>query len=205
MAPTERLRLTEMADLLPEILVVDVEATCWRGPRPVGEMNEIIEIGVCLLAPDTGERSRGDGILVRPQRSKVSEFCTELTTLTQEQVDQGIDFAAACELLRTDYQADRRVWASYGAYDKNQFCSQCAAFGEEYPFSAAHINVKARLAPLEGWESPKGMGGALRRLGFPLEGTHHRGVDDAWNIALILRHMLLERGAPVRELLDRDE
>jgi inhibitor of KinA sporulation pathway (predicted exonuclease) len=33
---------------------------------------------------------------------------------------------------------------------------------------------------------------ALEMLGIKLEGTHHRGHDDAWNIAGILT-MLLER------------
>jgi inhibitor of KinA sporulation pathway (predicted exonuclease) len=31
---------------------------------------------------------------------------------------------------------------------------------------------------------------ALAVLGLPLEGTHHRGGDDAWNIAAILGHLL---------------
>lgn len=32
--------------------------------------------------------------------------------------------------------------------------------------------------------------GALQLLGIPLEGTHHRGVDDSTNIARILRRIL---------------
>ena len=31
---------------------------------------------------------------------------------------------------------------------------------------------------------------ALRLLGLPLEGTHHRGGDDAWNIAAVLLALL---------------
>jgi len=34
------------------------------------------------------------------------------------------------------------------------------------------------------------MSGALEMLNMPLEGTHHRGVDDAKNIAKILRWIL---------------
>ena len=37
---------------------------------------------------------------------------------------------------------------------------------------------------MQNWEKEVGM--ALDKLGLPLEGTHHRGVDDAWNIAKIL-------------------
>lgn len=35
-----------------------------------------------------------------------------------------------------------------------------------------------------------GMDEALRMAGLPLEGTHHRGVDDAWNIAALLAWLL---------------
>ena len=31
-----------------------------------------------------------------------------------------------------------------------------------------------------------GIDGAMDRVGFSMEGTHHRGVDDAWNIAQLL-------------------
>lgn len=190
-----------MSAILPEVLVVDVEATCWQGPRPPGEQNEIIEVGVCLLDPVSGERSRGRSILVRPQRSSVSPFCTELTTLTQEMVDGGLELAAACELLREQYQSPQRIWASYGAYDRKQFRSQCTAFEVEYPFSAEHINVKARFAATDELPRPVGMAGALKRLGLPLEGTHHRGGNDAWNIAAILGYLLVDRQANLQELV----
>jgi len=38
-----------------------------------------------------------------------------------------------------------------------------------------------------------GMEKALQLLNLPLEGTHHRGVDDAWNIAGILSELVLKR------------
>jgi inhibitor of KinA sporulation pathway (predicted exonuclease) len=40
---------------------------------------------------------------------------------------------------------------------------------------------------------------ALELLNLPLEGTHHRGGDDAWNIAAILSELLLQ--ARAREFL----
>ena len=38
-----------MARKLDQILVVDVEATCWEGDPPPGQISEIIEIGLCVL------------------------------------------------------------------------------------------------------------------------------------------------------------
>src|SRR5437868_15136499 len=100
-----------MAKRLDHILVIDVEATCWEGAPPAGQENEIIEIGVCTIDVRRRQRGERESILVRPQRSRVSPFCTQLTTLTQAEVDGGIPFEEACRLLRAKYQGDQRTFA----------------------------------------------------------------------------------------------
>jgi inhibitor of KinA sporulation pathway (predicted exonuclease) len=175
---------------LDRVLVVDVEATCWDGTPPVGQTNEIIEIGVTVLDVGTAERVERHGILVRPEHSTVSPFCTGLTTLTQEQVDGGVSFAQACALLRKDFGARDRVWASYGDYDRKQFERQCAATGVGYPFGQRHVNVKTLFALTRALPREVGMAQALEIAGRPLDGTHHRGVDDAWNIAALLADLI---------------
>jgi inhibitor of KinA sporulation pathway (predicted exonuclease) len=179
-----------MAHEFDLILVVDVEATCWEGNPPEGQQSEIIEIGLCPLQVATGERLERRSILVKPQRSTVSPFCTQLTTLTQAQVDGGIAFSAACALLRSEYRARERVWASYGDYDRRQFERQCQALGVSYPFGPSHLNVSSLLALVHRQPHQLGMDAALALLHLPLEGTHHRGVDDAWNIAGLLSRLL---------------
>jgi inhibitor of KinA sporulation pathway (predicted exonuclease) len=59
--------------------VIDVEATCWDGAPPVGAVGEIIEIGLTIVDLGRGERVGRHRVLVRPVRSEVSAFCTELT------------------------------------------------------------------------------------------------------------------------------
>jgi inhibitor of KinA sporulation pathway (predicted exonuclease) len=65
------------------ILIIDLEATCWedRPPR-VRKVNH--RIGVCIMDAKTGKISKNEGILIKPQYSKVSPFCTELTSITQK-------------------------------------------------------------------------------------------------------------------------
>lgn len=179
-----------MAVKLDRVLVVDVEATCWDGPPPDGQTSEIIEVGVCVVDVRTAERVERHGVLVRPEHSTVSPFCTELTTLTQEQVDGGVSFAEACALLREDFRARDRVWVSYGDYDRKQFERQCAATGVGYPFGPRHVNVKTLFALTRALPREVGMAQALEFAGHPLEGTHHRGVDDAWNIAALFADMI---------------
>jgi len=180
-----------MAKKLDHILVIDVESTCWEGGPPEGQESEIIEIGLCPLDVASGERLERRSILVRPERSTVSPYCAALTTLTQADVEGGISFGAACRILRREYRAKERLWASYGDYDRRQFERNCQAHGVPYPFGFGHINVKSLFAVVHALPREVELSRALEMMGFPLEGTYHRGDDDAWNIARILGDLLL--------------
>ncbi|WP_051814466.1 3'-5' exonuclease [Kitasatospora sp. MBT63] len=169
--------------------VVDIEATCWDGQPPPGAVSEIIEIGLTVVDVTAGERVGRHRILVRPRRSTVSDFCTGLTGLTQAGVDTGVPFAEACRLLAAEHRAGSRPWASWGDYDRNQFTRQCAATGTRYPFGRRHANAKLVFTEAYGLRKRPGMARALELAGLPLEGRHHRGEDDAWNIAALVLHL----------------
>ena len=179
-----------MAWQLDQIVVVDIEATCWESTPPAGQESEVIEIGVCTLSVASRQRLDHQGILVCPQRSTVSAYCTSLTTLTQQQVSTGLSFKEACARLRKEFTTQDRVWASWGDYDRRQFERQCPVEGIAYPFGPSHLNVKTLFALIHALPHEVGMDEALRTLHRPLEGTHHRAGDDAWNIALILATLL---------------
>jgi inhibitor of KinA sporulation pathway (predicted exonuclease) len=179
-----------VARQLDEIIVIDVEATCWEGAPPPGQHSEIIEIGVCVLNPLNGVRSTPKSILVRPEHSTVSPFCTRLTTLRPGDVSSGLAFADACRFLEQRYLTRSRSWASYGDYDRRQFRQQCATDGLPYPFGSTHINVKNLFALVAGYDKELGLAQAFAHLGWELEGTHHRGADDAGNIARLLGEIL---------------
>jgi inhibitor of KinA sporulation pathway (predicted exonuclease) len=171
------------------INVVDVEATCWEGQPPPGQVSEIIEIGLTVVDLDQATRLAKHRILVRPQRSRVSAFCTELTSLTQEEVDQGVTFAEACRALVRDHHASTTPWVSWGDYDRNQFTRQCKHTNTEYPFGKDHTNAKLRFTEAHNLRKRPGMAQALEIAGLKLEGRHHRGDDDSWNIAALVLHL----------------
>lgn len=178
--------------------VIDVEATCWDGQPPPGSVNEIIEIGLTVVDVSAGRRVSRHRLLVRPVRSKVSDFCTELTGLTQAEVERGVSFAEACRILVEEYGAGERPWTSWGEYDRRQFARQSQADGVAYPFGypteRTHTNAKAVFTEAHGLRRKPGMAHALQIAGLPLEGRHHRGEDDAWNIAALVL-ALVGRGA----------
>jgi len=179
-----------MARKLDQILVVDVESTCWEGDPPAGQESEIIEIGLCALDVATLQRLEKRSILVRPERSTVSAYCTALTGLTQADVQEGVSLREACRILKREYRARERLWASYGDYDRRQFERNCRTQGIAYPFGPTHLNIKNLFAVMHALPREVGMARALEMLGLPLEGTHHRAGDDAWNIAHILAELL---------------
>lgn len=185
-----------MAITKDKIIVVDIEATCWEeNQTPPNQQNEIIEIGVCLLDAKTHEITEKRSILIKPEKSEVSEFCTKLTTLTQDMVDTGVSFAEACKILETDYNSRNRLWGSWGGYDHKMFRQQCKEWDVRYPFSKKHVNIKKVFGEQNGRRV--GMAWALSIANMKLEGTHHRGHDDAWNIARLLRYLVENHGESI--------
>ncbi|MDE3720569.1 exonuclease domain-containing protein [Nocardiopsis sp. N85] len=177
--------------------IVDVEATCWKGPPPPGTANEIIEVGLTVVDAASGERRGRHGVLVRPRRSEVSPFCTELTGITPEMAAGGLGFAEACRWLADEHGAAERPWASWGDYDRRQFERQCAMTGVGYPFGVRHVNAKKVFAEVHGMRKrAPGMARALEVAGLPLEGRHHRGEDDAWNIGALVAYLVARDAWP---------
>lgn len=179
-----------MARSLDQINVIDLESTCWRGDPPAGQISEIIEIGVAMVDVQTLQRIEKHCILIKPARSEVSPFCTELTTLSADHLSDAGSLADATRQLKKQFDSKSRLWASWGDYDRRQFERVCKAFGVGYPFGISHLNVKTLFALVHGLDHEVGMDRACELLDLPLEGTHHRGVDDAWNIAAILCALL---------------
>ena len=183
-----------MSNKLDKLIVLDVESTCWdMDSKERIQESEIIEIGVCVLDLHSLARVENESILVKPFKSAINDFCTKLTTLTPALIEEkGISFADACLLLRNKYKVHHRLWASWGDYDRKQFERQCRRTSNDaqYPFGPTHLNVKNLFAITMGLTREVGMDEALKILDMELEGTHHRGVDDACNIAKIACSLL---------------
>jgi inhibitor of KinA sporulation pathway (predicted exonuclease) len=182
-----------MAALVDQIVVVDIEATCWEHDAPSGEKSDIIEIGVGLLDVRTLGIGAARQILIKPTRSTVSAFCTRLTGITQEEAANGIELSEACAILRREYESDKRLWASYGDYDRRMLEKCCSELGVPYPFGPGHLNVKTLFAVTLGLPCEVNLETALGRIGLQFIGRAHCGKDDAFNVGRLLA-VLMERG-----------
>ncbi|WP_066383449.1 3'-5' exonuclease [Anabaena sp. CA = ATCC 33047] len=172
-------------------LIVDLEATCCdQGTIPSQEM-EIIEIGAVMLNRNTWEIDSEFQQFIQPVRHpQLTAFCTELTTIRQEDIEQAPEFPEAITLFKSWLDLfPHHIFCSWGNYDKKQFIQDCEFHHVPYPFSAEHINIKKEFSDYLGVSKGFGMAKALQHLGLELQGTHHRGIDDARNIASIYRQI----------------
>jgi inhibitor of KinA sporulation pathway (predicted exonuclease) len=170
--------------------VIDIEATCWEaGKKPPGMQSEIIEVGICIFDLITWQAKEKFQLVIIPLMSEVSKFCTELTGWTQKTLEeQGVPLHAAVSLLQNEFNSSKRVWASWGDYDRWMFEADCRRKGLIYPFGRKHINLKTIYAIHNKLRKEIGMEAALTHSNLPLEGKHHCGMDDAWNIGRILEN-----------------
>lgn len=166
-------------------VIVDLEATCCnKDSFPRAEM-EIIEIGAVAIQDKGPEIQSKLSVIIKPVRNpELTSFCTELTSITQEMVDGSKGFAEAVSELGVFLSdLDSPVFCSWGDYDKRQLERDCAYHKVDFPFANEHINIKKLFAENNRLRKPCGLGQALRKSGLQFEGKHHRGIDDAINMA----------------------
>ncbi len=175
-----------------EIIIIDLEATCWENDRiPSGQKVDIIEIGICKLNLTSKAISQKQSIYVIPERSEINRFCTKLTGITPQLIEEkGIYFEEACEIIREQYHSAPLTWAGYGNFDGEQIIEQCDWLGIKNPFSENYMNVMYEFKRHFGLHKQIGLKRALDYLNMDFEGTHHSGADDAYNTARILTKIL---------------
>ncbi|MDJ0618523.1 MAG: 3'-5' exonuclease [Calothrix sp. MO_192.B10] len=175
-------------------LIIDLEATCSKDNSIPRRQMEIIEIGAVMLNPSTWKIDSEFQQFVKPIiHPQLTDFCTELTTIKQQDVDAAPTFPEVItELKKWIFPFPNYVFCSWGNYDKNQFIQDCKFHQIPYPFASEHRNIKQEFSEYLGVSRKFGMAQALQYLGMELQGTHHRGIDDARNIAAIFRHMHIQ-------------
>lgn len=168
-------------------IIIDLEATCWKSSDK--RENETIELGAVLI--DKNYKTLAEyQAFIKPVRNPVlSEFCKNLTSIKQEEVDNAdifpITFEKFTKWLTTTAKCNigNIVFCSWGYYDKKQLKKDCAFHDIKYPFSE-HRSLKHEFAKRRNMKTV-GMKRGLRICGIKLKGTHHRALSDAKNITKI--------------------
>jgi len=182
-----------------DYIIFDLEATCWDVDN-ISTKKEIIEIGAVRLT----ERLNVNGefqSFVRPLHNpELSDFCKELTSITQEDIAKADLFPKIFKDFTTWMDPLPYRFCSWGIYDLTQLMMDCARHGIIFPgyLVGKHINLKNLFAKVMDTKR-YGLEKALKKLEIPLEGTHHRAIDDARNITKIAQ-MIFKQATEVVHL-----
>ncbi|TKJ42804.1 DNA polymerase III [Candidatus Aerophobetes bacterium Ae_b3b] len=180
-----------MARKLDRVYIVDIEATCWKEKRPDGQISEIIQVGIVEFDLPSGSISSKVSHNIRPQYSKVSEFCTELTGISAGELEGEKNFSEFLDMTKERFpHLKNYTWASYGDYDRKHLKEMSDLHKRPYLFGRTHINIKNLFALKWGLKKEVGMRKALRILNKELVGQHHNALDDALNITEIFKACL---------------
>ena len=173
-------------------LVLDLEATCCNQETIRRHEMEIIEIGAVMVEAQSLTTLDEFQTFIKPIRfPRLTEFCQSLTSITQTQVDQAPEYKEAIARLKewlSNYP--NAVFGSWGDYDRNQFKQDSKFHDVPVPIAYPHVNLKKLFSKTQNLPKRYGMAEALQLAEINLEGTHHRGIDDARNIAKLLPFIL---------------
>jgi len=182
------------------LCVLDVEATCERNQRHF--QHEIIELPVVLVDLETLSFVDEFHTFVRPTANRtLSQFCTDLTGITQEAVDAAPTLDVVLVQLHEwltlhsleTADADGRhnfAFATDGPWDLNFFLDgECARKGiPKAEYYDKWVNLKQLFADF--YHCPRcKIARMLEHQGMRFEGRLHSGIDDTRNIARIARKM----------------
>eukprot|EP00980_Cylindrotheca_fusiformis_P002625 scaffold618_cov130-Cylindrotheca_fusiformis.AAC.29 len=194
------------------LCVLDFEATC-NDKHPKPNPQEIIEFPVVLLNTKAGNVEDVFHYYVRPDlHPNLSEFCTKLTGIKQEQVNAGISLFECLKLHEQWLQKHNLVNYESGTPDTDQkhflfvtcgdwdlktcLPNQLGHHNVKVPsFFRSWVNIKKAYSKLYNRKA-NGMTSMLEDLGLDLQGRHHSGIDDSKNIARICVRMISDGWVP---------
>jgi len=150
---------------------------------------EIIEIGAVVIELATAEIVNRFQIYIQPVvNPQLTPFCKKLTGIKQSDVKAAPYFYDALKQFSEwlSRQSEVLGWASWGAYDRNQFDQDCNRHQQSNPLAQFnHLNLKTAYAAATQSRS-KGMVNAFKEQNQDMIGRHHSGLDDAINIARLI-------------------
>ncbi|KAM4026301.1 ERI1 exoribonuclease 2 [Anomaloglossus baeobatrachus] len=195
------------------LIVIDFESTCWKDIKHYGQ--EIIEFPAVLLNTSHGEIESEFHTYVQPQEHPVlSDFCTELTGIKQQQVDDGVPLKICLSQFSTWIQKLQKekhiIFPSVSPTPTTSEQKMCGfVTWSDWDLGVCLLyecRRKQLRKPdlLNSWidlrltyklfynRRPKGLNGALQDVGIEFSGREHSGLDDSRNTARLAWRMICD-------------
>jgi len=181
--------------------VIDYEATCEEGGG-LDYPNEIIEFPAVLLRSWTNAIIDEFHEYVKPVNQPIlTQYCKDLTGITQEQVDKADYFPEVLERferwlsLYSEFPYQNICFVTDGPWDIRDFIrKQCVVSQIERPiYFYKWNNLRKTFKHFYKLDNQKRLNEMLEYLGMTFEGHEHCGLDDTRNITRIVQCMLASK------------
>lgn len=169
-------------------LFVDLEATCANDHSIPKQQRETIEIGAVMVKRASRQTVGQFQEYIRPLRhAKLTEFCTKLTGITQDQVESADLFPGVFRRFSDWCHSYADVYFfSWGTFDRKQFHSDCKFHQLAYTLPPHHMDFKKLFYKTMILSKRAGLQETLSQLGLAFEGKPHSALSDAANTARLL-------------------
>lgn len=175
--------------------IIDFECTCWErmDTADQGKLHEIIEFPVVFLNSKTLQVDFEFHSYVRPIENPVlSPFCVQLTGIEQSQVQDADDLTTVLKSFSKfliDNRIEKFTPCTDGPWDILKFLGpETKRKAIQFPkWAQRWIDIRLKFKYSFGLESWIGVESMLEYLGLEFKGRPHSGIDDARNIARIVR------------------
>eukprot|EP01062_Namystynia_karyoxenos_P054680 TRINITY_DN4512_c1_g1_i1.p1 TRINITY_DN4512_c1_g1~~TRINITY_DN4512_c1_g1_i1.p1 ORF type:complete len:625 (+),score=237.99 TRINITY_DN4512_c1_g1_i1:65-1876(+) len=192
------------------LLCLDFEATCDNAGAVAREDMELIEFAWGMVNVREGRVCREGQRYIRPQYSKVTDFCTRLTGISAETVESGCGLAEAitdCAEYIESLPAGTRVAAvTHGTWDLgDQLRREAERKGIALPeVLCSAFDLRDEVVRWAGGAAvpDQTLRGLCRAVGIQRVGTNHSGLDDALTVAAVCCALLDNTGGRLHPDVD---
>ncbi len=170
---------------------LDLEATCARDSGIARAERETIEIGAVVIAAASGTVAGTFQEYIRPViHPTLTAFCTELTAITQAQVDSAAFFPHVFERFsKWVASIDDAFLFSWGFYDKRQLINDCRRHKVPYTLPRGFHDFKQLFFKQQKLLKRTSLEPTLIQVGLQFEGRPHGALADARNTARLWRFL----------------
>ena len=176
--------------MVDHLLIVDVEATCCNNKTITKDDVEIIEIGAVLLHWPTLQTISTFQSYVKPvKKTQLTDFCTRLTGITQEQVDDAPIFPDVLQQMGIDILKEHNIqFCSWSPFDWKQLQRDCLHHQILPPRVLGQWDLQVLFRRQQRHSHNMSLANALRSVDLKFEGKRHSGMDDALNTARLISY-----------------
>jgi len=166
-----------------QFIIYDLEATCWRSPKP--RQVEIIEIGAVRVNEHLEIVDEFCEFILPVIHPQIDKFCTKLTSITQEDVEDADHFDVVIKRFEDwmGFSSARTALFSWGEFDHRQFVLDARHHNLELDWLKYWACLQRHYSKYKGAKNQIGLKNALSLEGLEFNGTQHRAIADARNMA----------------------